>query len=909
MTLGTMLDTLLLGPLKLLFETVFSLAYRLGSAGTSIVILSLVMNFLVLPLYRRADVIQEEAIAAEQKMRPVLNHIRSAFHGDERFMIQQTFYRQNHYSPLSALKGALPLLLEIPFFIAAYRFLSGLELLHGMPFGPIRDLGAPDGLLAAGGRTVNLLPVLMTVINAVSGTVYTRGAPLKSRIQLYGMAALFLVLLYNSPAGLTMYWTLNNLFSLVKNVITRNAWLKKHIRQLTAAAGAAVLAASLTAGPSVKWKAAGAILALGMQIPLLASVLKRKGAVRSRRRPEKDPSPGCFFLSGVLTAVLTGLLIPSSILADSPSEFVNAMLVNPTWYVIHAFLYALGFFVIWSGVFYLLGSRRTKKGMELAMWTAGGLMVVQYMTMRPDRGNLSAMLRYDVIPVLNTEQILINLAVLCAAGLILCILLIRSEILVRILCLAGTLALGGMGVRNLLISQPTIRETAALYGKQMENPVSVPLSRTGKNVVVIMLDRAIGSYPSVIFGEKPELKEKFDGFTWYPNTLSHGAHTLFGSPGLFGGYEYTPRKMNQQPDRLLKDKHNEALLVLPTMFSREGHTVSVCSPPFAGQYKWQADLSLYDGIPDCRVCDAEMWGSREFSAEKERDVWLRNFFCYGLSEASPLAAYGTLYNMGLYNQVMGGQMQTQVVITDSTAEGIDWDFLNDYTILKRLGDYTEIRDDGRGTLNLFETMITHYMMMLQEPDYVPAYFVDNTEYDRDHWERFSAGVLPITGDNYLQRSNYQINMSAFMLLGDWFDYLKENGVYDNTRIIVVSDHGWILGQMPDMILPKGEDVMHYAALLMVKDFNQHGEPETDFTFMTNADTPWLAVHGVLESGSNPFTGRPLEGSAYKAEAQYVSMNHESNPEHNTGTTFMPSDWYTVKDYVYDLNNWTYAGFQ
>lgn len=55
-------------------------------------------------------------------------------------MILQTYYRQNHYKPTYVLRGAISLLLEIPFFIAAYRFLSNLQLLQGASFGPIHDL-------------------------------------------------------------------------------------------------------------------------------------------------------------------------------------------------------------------------------------------------------------------------------------------------------------------------------------------------------------------------------------------------------------------------------------------------------------------------------------------------------------------------------------------------------------------------------------------------------------------------------------------------------------------------------------------------------------------------------------------------------------------------------------------------
>ena len=60
-----------------------------------------------------------------------VTHIKKTFRGDEQMMILQTYYRQNHYKPTYVLRSAVSLFLEIPFFIAAYRFLSGLELHQG----------------------------------------------------------------------------------------------------------------------------------------------------------------------------------------------------------------------------------------------------------------------------------------------------------------------------------------------------------------------------------------------------------------------------------------------------------------------------------------------------------------------------------------------------------------------------------------------------------------------------------------------------------------------------------------------------------------------------------------------------------------------------------------------------------
>ena len=153
MTFFQILDSLLLQPLQLLFEVVYVNANRvIGNPGLSIIVLSLVMNFLVLPLYMRADALQEEERDMEARLHRGVTHIKKTFRGDEKMMILQTYYRQNHYKPTYVLRSAVSLFLEIPFFIAAYRFLSGLELIKGVSFGPIADLGAADVPPGSGSR-------------------------------------------------------------------------------------------------------------------------------------------------------------------------------------------------------------------------------------------------------------------------------------------------------------------------------------------------------------------------------------------------------------------------------------------------------------------------------------------------------------------------------------------------------------------------------------------------------------------------------------------------------------------------------------------------------------------------------------------------------------------------------------
>ncbi|MCR5287842.1 MAG: YidC/Oxa1 family membrane protein insertase, partial [Saccharofermentans sp.] len=161
MTIISVLYTLIITPLELLFEVIFTVANRLiGNAGLSIIFLSLAVNFLVLPLYKRADELQAEERDIQTKMASRLKHIKSTFKGDERFFMVQEYYRINHYKPVYALKSSLSVLLQIPFFIAAYNLLSGMQGLQGMRFGFIPDLGKEDALFMIGNFPVNVLPIL-----------------------------------------------------------------------------------------------------------------------------------------------------------------------------------------------------------------------------------------------------------------------------------------------------------------------------------------------------------------------------------------------------------------------------------------------------------------------------------------------------------------------------------------------------------------------------------------------------------------------------------------------------------------------------------------------------------------------------------------------------------------------------
>jgi hypothetical protein len=338
--------------------------------------------------------------------------------------------------------------------------------------------------------------------------------------------------------------------------------------------------------------------------------------------------------------------------------------------------------------------------------------------------------------------------------------------------------------------------------------------------------------------EKPELKQKFSGFIYYPNTVSFGEYTNYCTPALFGGYEYTPPEINKRDQESLESKQNEALKIMPLLFEKNGFDVTVCDPPYAG-YKEIPDLSIYDEYPEIHKYNTMGSYSSELLKKSVTETLLkRNLFCYSIFKISPVFFQRELYNSGDY--------------LGSNIPDINPLFIESYSVLQKLPEITEISDDSQNFFFMIDNNTTHEFSDLQLPEYTPAEHVNNSAYMNEWMSQFNNSENSVLYMNNENCYAYFSNMAALLQLGNWFSYLKEQGVWDNTRIIVVSDHGYSFSQFSNMVINKDLDVEAVNPLLMVKDF-QSDDYETSETFMTNADVPTLAVEGIIRDPRNPFT--------------------------------------------------------
>ncbi|MDE6025185.1 MAG: membrane protein insertase YidC [Lachnospiraceae bacterium] len=914
----------LIGPLELLFEIVYGIFYRyFYNPGAAIFFLSLVINILVLPLYRQADIMQKQAGVIDAKLRDGVAHIKKTFSGDEKMMVLQTYYRQNHYKPTDALKGSVPLLLQIPFFIAAYQFLSHLESLNGVSLGPIADLSRPDGMLVIGSVTINLLPVIMTFVNIISSVLYSKGSPIKTKIQLYGMALFFLVFLYGSPSGLVFYWTLNNLFSLFKQIFSK---VKRHlitpftIVMCALAANIALITYIIKFyhPPLMRQKYFMVCMAALVELLLgLLIIIQIKKKSSNAQNPEhrqliweklrtgtQNPDSKIFNICLVFMTVLIGILIPSAFISASPQEYIDfVVFYHPVRYIAASAIMAAGTFLVWMNVFYRLANPRGKVILERLAWIFCGLTFVNYMFFGTKLGNISASLQYDNGMYFSIKERIFNVLVLSFVAGVMYFIVHKWHRITIWITVTASMALTVMSAINIFNIRASIAKVS--FEALQEEEQFFSFSTEGRNVVVIMLDRGMSAYIPYIMNENPKLREQFAGFTYYPNTISFGGCTNFGLSGILGGYEYTPVEMNKRADEALADKHNEAIKMMPVLFADHGYEVTVCDPVYVN-YEWATDISIFDAYPDINAYITEGHFTSPEIKQQNINNNRRNFFCFSVMKTMPLFAQTIMYAGGTYNQ---NRIMHNVQISDgiSKAEGVSRTFMDAYNVLDNMSLMSNVTKENVDTFLYMTNNITHEPMLLLEPAYIPVQTIDNTEYDAENTWRFTVDGKTLNMENSKQMVHYHTNMAAMMKLGEWFDFLRENDVYDNTKIIIVSDHGRELCHFDELIfdnLKPPVDVEMYWSLLLVKDFGST-EFSVSHEFMTNADVPVLATDDLIEHPINPFTGKVITNSEKTTHEQYIIVSEESNTHINNGNTFLPARWARVKDDLWNRENWEF----
>ncbi|MCL2242947.1 MAG: YidC/Oxa1 family membrane protein insertase [Treponema sp.] len=882
------LFNIIIFPIIQILEISFTLSQKLfRETGISVIFIGIVISVLCLPLYAVAERWQQIERDTVKKLKPKVDLFKKTFKGDKRYMILSTYYRQNNYHPIYALRSSFGLLIQIPFFIAAYYYLSHLELLNGVNFTFIDDLSSPDALFSIGGFTINVLPLAMTFITCISSFIYTKGLCTRDKIQLYGMAAVFLILLYNSPSALVLYWTMNNVFSLLKNIYYRINSKYKHYFLIGLFSFLCIFFSvfcSINFYYIDKARLLSSILIFYAFFPWIFLIVKFI-YIKTNIKLHLEKSNIIFFLSITLIWLLFGLFIPSQLIASSPQEFSFIdNYTNPLYFILNTSFQIFGLFIFYPVCLYFLFSNNVKKIFTIIFFIISVCMIINVFAFSGNYGVLSINFTFDDNLKHSREDILINIVFLLfifAISLIIYILKLRKIIpFIISFCM---ISLFGLSIYNIFIINASYKQLSKNYIKNeiILNEITpiFTISQKSKNIVIIMLDRAISGFLPYILEESPELKNIYSGFVFYPNTVSFSGFTAMGSPPIFGGYEYTPEEMNKRNNVFLVEKHNQSLLMLPRIYSENKFNVTVTDPPYANYFQ-KCDISIFDEYPEIKAyvtnsIYTDFWlNENNMKFQSTSEIIKRNMFWYSILKGIPLNLRNAVYMDGTWCSPVSDQ---RLRLT-----------LDGYSVLDFLPRLTKITSDERNNLLIMTNLTTHEGSFLQAPDYTPALSITN------------YGTSPFSKEHA-----YHINAAAIKRIADWIIYLKNHNAYDNTRIILVADHGPKPNFITKNDLPFNVD--QFNPLLLVKDFNESGEMKANYSFMSNADVPYLSLKDVIENPVNPFTGNTISNER-KNLPLYIAISGSNHVSVNT-TQYMlnPDIDHYVHDNIFIKENWIKAG--
>ena len=897
------LYTIFIYPVYMFVEFILFIANNITQdhIGLSIIILSLGINLITLPIYNVAEKWQEMERGIQKRMKPKVKDIKAVFKGDEQYMILSAYYRQNNYHPLYALRSLFALFIQIPFFIAAYQLLSELPALKETSFLFLKDLGSPDKLVTIGSISLNILPVMMTVINIAASAVYTKGLELKEKLTLYLTAFLFLILLYNSPSGLVLYWTLNNIFSLFKNIfykikLSKKTWFK--IALISVIISTVIIIFTATQRKPI-------FISVGFTVLLSITPFIKKLFLYFESKQKKsifdsDKKRFYIFLFAVSAfLIFVGLVIPSTTIASSPQEFSNlANFKSPFDIILNTFIQSFGIFV-WLLCLYKLFSKQIQKYFSyIAVLILMGALINAFI-FTGNYGDINNFFIFEDSERLHhgAKYFILNIFTLS-----LCILIILSflyskfvKFLPSILTIIviSFLTVSGFSGINIYKEYRRLQKTDL---RTVINDKAYKVSKTGKNIFIFMLDRSMNFFIDPVFENNFLVKKEYTGFTLFKNALAFGGNTNLSTPSLFGGYEYTPDNMNKRDSELLVKKHNEALSVLPKLFSENGWNVSFTDPSWLN-YSWIPDLSVFDKY-DMTAKNIDYYGIysqlflknlKIFEDKKGLYGVKRNMLYFSFFRILPSEIRRVFYSSGNYANTMLPQY-------------IKMAFIDSYSALINLTKEVEFVED-KNCINIIVNNITH------EPPKQSDIKILQKEF-----------LIPLADKyclNEYTAEHFYANYLAHEECAKFFRFLKENNCYDNSRIIIAGDHGRYSMKTRDMSFLKdfagtGFRPEELIPLMMMKDFNSDGNLKIDNTFMTLADIPFLTVKDLDEKLQiNPFTGILFKDSQLKSPAKIMIGGGWQADKELEMTKFKADekDWAFVKDDVYKPENWSHTEFK
>ncbi len=378
-------------------------------------------------------------------------------------------------------------------------------------------------------------------------------------------------------------------------------------------------------------------------------------------------------------------------------------------------------------------------------------------------------------------------------------------------------------------------------------------SRTQPNVLIVFLDRFMGSYVESIVQSDPGVADRLSGFTWYPRTVAAGENSIAGVHPMLGGYDYTPVEMNARK-RPLRDLSVEAFSILPYNFAKHGWDVNLVDPRGLG-FTMAGDCSFLDIervtcthiAPSVARRRAEQMGFP--LGDLSRSNYADLLVLLGTMRAAPYSLKEVLRARGPWKPFLDHSSGTTFQV---------WAELDAFPELTSA-------DASEPTLNFVSSILAH------EPYYMGEDCLPRRE-------RFSLPDAEIIARGHRSLFSLQHAIAArctLLEVADYLDHLKRLGVYDNTQIVIVSDHG-IVGPVEDRSsrAVAGGTVanafVRFRSVLLVKPIGAGGPLQVSEKFLPNAEVPRIVCEQIGGCVNPYLDNRPIAAFG-RDDPFFVSM--------------------------------------
>lgn len=423
-------------------------------------------------------------------------------------------------------------------------------------------------------------------------------------------------------------------------------------------------------------------------------------------------------------------------------------------------------------------------------------------------------------------------------------------------------------------------------------------SKNGRNVIVFIFDMFTGGHIKEILANRPELTNQLDGFVWFPDTTSLSHVTVASMPSIYGGHAYEPDKINERSETELVEKIMESYSIMANAVAEEGFDVAYAGIPFYYEQLLKDKMQTFDKdlfLPDGYSSDyAPLWNNwtvRNNLITEQRQTNLSKYFIMiSLFRLSPHSLRVSIYDEGAWHGqgMLGIQHGASKVI-------------GEIATLQFLPELSN-SDSKNNTFKIIYNKLSHYPWHLP-PDVITI--VDDPYAPTEGQLTLVDGLLP----EHLYTEQHMI-----LFLANYVDWLKEEGIYNNTRIIVVSDHDQadssmlsnsFLGTKESGIASWGMGRVYPGrshALLLLKDFEQKGPLHTSDQLMSTSDVPSLALAGVAKHKKIPGKNELFQLSSTDRIRKHFTLK-ASQLGKQEGTKYIFSSEYQITGTIFNKNNW------